>query len=162
MVGYFAGPTSVLPVGRSDVIGKDCGTGHAQKQLTYLCKSLSILTGCPKETLRMILGCPVAKWVVSDACNALISCLVFTNLGMVSFIILICAYTFTFHQYIISIIQAPLVFINQFKPNLTILTNIIKNSDFCKFEKSPLSIVRLTPRNTALLSCVRCHGRTLS
>ena len=43
----------------------------AQKQFAFFCKSLSIFDS---ETLRLILGCPTAKWLVSDARNALISC----------------------------------------------------------------------------------------
>ena len=47
---------------------------RAQKQFDYFCKSLSISDWLPTETLRLILGCPTAKWAVSDARNALISC----------------------------------------------------------------------------------------
>ena len=47
---------------------------HAQKQFYIIVNLYQFLTGCPTETLRLILGCPTAKWVVSDARNVLISC----------------------------------------------------------------------------------------
>ena len=57
---------------------------NAHISVIFLC-----LTGCPTEILRMILGCPVTKWVVSDARNALISCpgspcLIFFQLALIT------------------------------------------------------------------------------
>ena len=45
----------------------------APEQFAYFCKSRlpRFLTGCSTETLRLILGCLAAKWVLSDARNAL-------------------------------------------------------------------------------------------
>ena len=46
---------------------------RAQNNLHIFVNLYQFLTSCPTETLRLILGCPMAKWVVSDAWNALIS-----------------------------------------------------------------------------------------
>ena len=47
---------------------------RAQKQFYISVNLYQLLTGCPTETLRLILGCLAAKWAVSDARNALIWC----------------------------------------------------------------------------------------